>query len=71
MAKKFREHLLGLLALFILSLSIYGFIRLNSDHAAARSKELQQRRQLISAQLTSISLPPFTQPQADKLRFWD
>ena len=40
MAKEFREHFLGLLALFILSLSIYGFIRLNSDHAAARSKEL-------------------------------
>ena len=40
MAKEFREHFLGLLTLFIVSLSIYGFIRLSSHAAAARSKDL-------------------------------
>ena len=40
MAKEFREHFLGLLTLFIVSLSIYGFIRLSSHAAAARSKKV-------------------------------
>src|SRR6266704_3864377 len=40
MAKEFRENFIGILALLIVSLTIYGLAKLNSHSAAAATKEI-------------------------------
>jgi len=70
MAKEFRENFIGILALLIVSLTIYGLVKLNTHVAAAATKVITPESHGPCPRISTF-MPRFTPSPVDGPRLWD